>query len=109
MGGVGIVNGVAVVVIANVGSIQGGTINPPTMARCKRSLFAFFATRSLLTVGVAATAGRLVQVAMDNRLPVIRLTESGGADLRVQAEVFHSGGECTCLACRVCGHSTPIR
>ncbi len=35
VGGVGIVNGVAVVVIANVGTILGGTINPPTMMRCK--------------------------------------------------------------------------
>jgi acetyl-CoA carboxylase carboxyltransferase component len=36
--------------------------------------------------------GRLSEVAMSNRLPIIRLTESGGADLRVQAQVFHKGG-----------------
>ena len=70
VGGVGLIHGIPCVITSNVATIAGGTIRPPTMQRM----------------------GRLSQVAMENRLPMIRLTESGGADLRVQAEVFHAGG-----------------
>jgi hypothetical protein len=60
IGGVGMVCGVLCVISSNVPTIRGGTVNPQTMLRL----------------------GRLGQIAMENRLPVIRLTESGGADLR---------------------------
>lgn len=52
-GGIGLVCGVACVVLANVPTINGGTINPPSMMR----------------------SGRLGQIAIANRLPMIRLTE----------------------------------
>lgn len=70
IGGVGIVSGVYCVITANVGTINGGTVRPEGMLR----------------------GGRLGEIAMQNHCPVIRLTESGGADLRVQAGVFHKGG-----------------
>lgn len=53
VGGIGLVCGVACVVLANVPTINGGTINPPSMMR----------------------SGRLGQIAIANRLPMIRLTE----------------------------------
>jgi acetyl-CoA carboxylase carboxyltransferase component len=36
--------------------------------------------------------GRIDQIITENRLPAISLVESGGADLRQQAKVFHAGG-----------------
>ncbi len=70
IGGVGFVCGVMCVVTANVGTIKGGTVTVASMERL----------------------GRMTEIAIANRLPMIKLTESGGADLRIQAQVFHRGG-----------------
>src|SRR5579864_2273788 len=61
--GVGVVAGVECVVIGNDPTVRGGSINPYTLRKNLRAL----------------------EIARRNRLPVINLTESGGADLPTQA------------------------
>lgn len=68
--GVGAVSGVECALIANDPTVRGGTDNPHTL-------------RKML---------RLLEIAHENRLPLINLTESGGADLPSQAELFVPGG-----------------
>lgn len=68
--GIGVVEGVECLLIANDPTVRGGTSNPWTL-------------RKIL---------RLNDVALANRLPVISLVESGGADLPTQKEVFVPGG-----------------
>ncbi|WP_197497339.1 acyl-CoA carboxylase subunit beta [Mycobacterium sp. 852013-51886_SCH5428379] len=68
--GIGAVSGVECVLIANDPTVKGGTSNPWTLRKILRAN----------------------QIAMENRLPVISLVESGGADLPTQKEVFIPGG-----------------
>ena len=65
------VSGTQCLVIANDPTVRGGTTSPTTI-------------RKLL---------RAMDVAQVNRLPVVLLVESGGADLPRQADVFVPGGE----------------
>ena len=58
-------------VIANDPTVRGGTTSPTTIAKLLRAM----------------------DVAETNRLPVVILVESGGADLPRQADVFVPGGE----------------
>ncbi|WP_423749067.1 acyl-CoA carboxylase subunit beta [Pseudomonas sp. VD9] len=67
--GIGYVSGVRVLVVANNSAIKGGTISPTGL---KKSL-------------------RLQQIAMENKLPVVTLAESGGANLNYAAEIFVEG------------------
>ncbi|VVP95004.1 Propionyl-CoA carboxylase beta chain [Pseudomonas fluorescens] len=67
--GIGHVSGVRVLVVANNSAIKGGTISPSGL---KKSL-------------------RLQQIAMENKLPVITLAESGGANLNYAADIFIEG------------------
>ena len=69
--GIGSVNGVECMIVANDPTVKGGTSNPWTFKKVLR-----------------ANA-----IAMQNRLPVISLVESGGADLPTQKEVFVPGGQ----------------
>jgi acetyl-CoA carboxylase carboxyltransferase component len=69
--GIGVVSGVECVVIANDPTVRGGTINPYTLRKNLRAL----------------------EIAKRNRLPVINLVESGGADLPTQAELFVPAGK----------------
>ena len=68
--GVGVVEGVECLLIANDPTVRGGATNPVT----------------------AKKVGRAMEIARENRLPVINLVESGGADLPTQAEIFIPGG-----------------
>ena len=68
--GIGVVEGVECLIVANDPTVRGGTSNPWT-----------------LRMGFRAN-----DIAMQNRLPVISLVESGGADLPTQKEVFIPGG-----------------
>ncbi len=68
--GIGIIEGVECLVAANDPTIRGGSSSPSSI------------TKSL----------RAHEIAKANRLPVINLTESGGADLPKQAEIFVPGG-----------------
>jgi acyl-CoA carboxylase subunit beta len=68
--GVGVVEGVEVVVIAHDPTVRGGAINP----------------------GSAKRLARAMEVAEANRLPLVNLVESGGADLPTQLDLFIPGG-----------------
>src|SRR5471030_1904926 len=65
--GIGRVSGREVMIIANDATVKGGTYFPMTV---KKHL-------------------RAQQVALENRLPIFYLVDSGGAYLPLQAEVFH--------------------
>jgi geranyl-CoA carboxylase beta subunit len=67
--GIGYVAGVRCLVIANNSAIKGGTISPTGL---RKSL-------------------RLQQVASENKLPIVTLAESGGANLTYAAEIFVEG------------------
>jgi acetyl-CoA carboxylase carboxyltransferase component len=68
--GIGVVSGVECLLIANDPTVKGGASNPWSL---RKSL-------------------RMHEIALQNRLPVISLVESGGADLPTQKEVFIPGG-----------------
>jgi len=68
--GIGVVEGVEVLVNANDPTVRGGATNPYG----------------------AKKGGRAAQIAEENRLPVVNLVESGGADLPTQSEIFIPGG-----------------
>ena len=68
--GIGAIEGVECVVSGNDATIRGGTNNPYTLRKALRAQ----------------------EIAQRNRLPLINLVESGGADLPTQAEQFVPGG-----------------
>jgi acetyl-CoA carboxylase carboxyltransferase component len=68
--GIGTVSGVECLIVANDPTVKGGSSNPWT-------------TRKVF---------RANDIALANRLPVISLVESGGADLPTQKEIFIPGG-----------------
>jgi geranyl-CoA carboxylase beta subunit len=68
--GIGYVSGVRCMVSANDSAIKGGTSTPMGV---KKNL-------------------RMQQIALENKLPTVRLVESGGANLLYQAEMFVEGG-----------------
>src|SRR6185312_918483 len=69
--GIGVVEGVECMIIAHEPTVKGGTSNPYTTKKIFRAL----------------------DMARENRLPVISLVESGGADLPTQSEIFIPGGK----------------
>ncbi|MDQ1652118.1 MAG: acyl-CoA carboxylase subunit beta, partial [Cryptosporangiaceae bacterium] len=64
--GIGVVEGVECVLVANDPTVKGGASNPWTVKKTFRA----------------------ADIARENRLPVINLVESGGADLPTQSELF---------------------
>jgi acetyl-CoA carboxylase carboxyltransferase component len=68
--GVGVVEGVECVIVANDPTVRGGTSNPWTLRKTLRAH----------------------DIARANGLPLIGLVESGGADLPTQKEIFVPGG-----------------
>ena len=71
--GIGVVSGVECMIVANDPTVKGGASNPWSL----RKVF------------------RANDIALANRLPVISLVESGGADLPTQKEIFIPGGRCS--------------
>lgn len=69
--GIGVVEGVECMIVANDPTVRGGTSNPWTLRKTLR----------------------INDIVKQNRLPVISLVESGGADLPTQKEVFVPGGQ----------------
>jgi acetyl-CoA carboxylase carboxyltransferase component len=69
--GIGAVSGVECLIVANDPTVKGGTSNPWTFRKVLRAK----------------------KIALQNRLPVISLVESGGADLPTQKEVFVPAGQ----------------
>jgi acetyl-CoA carboxylase carboxyltransferase component len=68
--GVGVVSDVECILIAHDPTVRGGASNPYTWKKVLRAL----------------------EIAKENRLPLINLVESGGGDLRRQAELFVPAG-----------------
>ncbi|CAM3173319.1 acyl-CoA carboxylase subunit beta [Nocardioides dubius] len=68
--GIGVVEGVECMIVANDPTVKGGALNPWSV---KKSF-------------------RAADIAAQNGLPTINLTESGGADLPTQKEIFIPGG-----------------
>ncbi len=69
--GIGVVSGVECVITANEPTMKGGTLNPYSVQKSARTM----------------------EICAQNRLPIINLTESGGADLPQQAQIFVPGGK----------------
>ncbi|HEY2549296.1 MAG TPA: carboxyl transferase domain-containing protein [Streptosporangiaceae bacterium] len=69
--GIGVIEGTECVLSASDPTVRGGSSNPWTL---RKSL-------------------RAQQIALENRLPLISLVESGGADLPTQKEIFIPGGQ----------------
>jgi acetyl-CoA carboxylase carboxyltransferase component len=69
--GIGVVNGVECVILANDPTSQAGSLNRYSLRKTLRAQ----------------------DIARENRMPLINLVESGGADLPDQAEVFITGGK----------------
>jgi acetyl-CoA carboxylase carboxyltransferase component len=68
--GVGMVSGIECMIIAHDPTVRGGTMNPYTLRKNLRAL----------------------EIAKVNRLPVVYLVESGGADLPTQSDLFVDAG-----------------
>jgi acetyl-CoA carboxylase carboxyltransferase component len=68
--GIGVVEGVECMIVANDPTVRGGASNPWTIRKSFRAN----------------------DIAKQNRLPVISLVESGGADLPSQKDIFVPGG-----------------
>ncbi len=68
--GIGVVEGVECMIVANDPTVKGGSSNPVTVKK----------------------GFRAAQVAEENGLPTINLVESGGADLPTQKDIFIPGG-----------------
>src|ERR1019366_7192899 len=69
--GIGVVSGVECVITASDPTVRGGSINPYTLKKNLRAL----------------------EIARVNRLPIVNLVESGGADLPTQGELFVPAGQ----------------
>ncbi|HYX37635.1 MAG TPA: carboxyl transferase domain-containing protein [Oligoflexus sp.] len=72
IGGIGLIHGRFCMILASNSAIKGGVISPSGL---KKNL-------------------RLQQIALENKLPVVSLAESGGANLNYAAEVFVEGARC---------------
>ena len=68
--GVGVVSGIECLIIAHDPTVRGGAMNPYSLRKSLRAL----------------------EIARVNRLPVINLVESGGADLPSQSDLFVPAG-----------------
>ncbi|MGE3285838.1 MAG: acyl-CoA carboxylase subunit beta [Pseudonocardia sp.] len=68
--GIGVVSGVECMIIAHDPTVRGGAMNPYSLRKSLRAL----------------------EIARINRLPVVNLVESGGADLPTQLDLFVPAG-----------------
>ncbi len=69
--GIGVIEGVECVILANDPTLRGGTLNPISIDKILRAL----------------------QICDENRLPMVFLVESGGADLPHQLDLFLMAGD----------------
>jgi acetyl-CoA carboxylase carboxyltransferase component len=68
--GIGLVSGVECVITANEPTVRGGSLNPYSLTKSVRTM----------------------EICQQNRMPIVNLTESGGADLPFQSQIFVPGG-----------------
>jgi acetyl-CoA carboxylase carboxyltransferase component len=83
--GVGVVSGVECVIIAHDPTVRGGAMNPYSLRKSLRAL----------------------EIARINRLPVVNLVESGGADLPTQADLFVPAGRIFHELTELSAHGVP--
>jgi 3-methylcrotonyl-CoA carboxylase beta subunit len=83
--GIGVVSGREVVVVANDSSLKGGAWYPITTRKIVRAL----------------------QVALENRLPVIHMLDSGGANLHLQDEIYAWAGHIFKQQCQLSAAGIP--
>jgi len=83
--GIGYVSGTRCLVVASNSAIKGGTMTP---------------------WGVQKTL-RLQEIALQQKLPVVSMIESGGANLLYQAELFIPGGKTFANQCRLSAAGIP--
>ncbi len=83
--GIGFVEGVRCMVVINDSGIKGGTITPMGLAKSLRAQ----------------------RIALENKLPIISLVESGGANLLYQSELFVEGGRIFCNMARASAAGLP--
>ena len=83
--GIGVVSGREVVVIANDSSLKGGAWYPITTRKIVRAL----------------------QIALENRLPVIHMLDSGGANLHLQDEIYAWAGHIFKQQCQLSAEGIP--
>jgi len=69
--GIGVISGTECMISASDPTVRGGSTNPWSLRKSLRSM----------------------QIAIENRLPLVNLVESGGADLPTQKEIFIPGGQ----------------
>jgi acyl-CoA carboxylase subunit beta len=69
--GIGVISGAEAMISASDPTVRGGSTNPWSLRKSLRSM----------------------QIAIENRLPLVNLVESGGADLPTQKEIFIPGGQ----------------
>src|ERR1700735_1020670 len=84
--GIGYVSGIRCIVSANDSAIKGGTVAPMGV---KKHL-------------------RVQEIAMQNKLPMVQLVESGGANLLYQAEMFVEGGRGFANQARLSAAGVPL-
>lgn len=70
MAGIGLVSNQLAIITANIGTVKGGAVDYITLQK----------------------GFRVNEIASQNRLPVINLVESAGANLAEQAQIFNFGG-----------------
>ncbi len=70
IGGIGLIHGRMCLITSNIGTIKGGAIDYTTLQK----------------------GFRFNEIAAENKLPVINLVESAGANLTEQAQIFNFGG-----------------
>jgi acyl-CoA carboxylase subunit beta len=68
---IGVIEGTLCMISASDPTVRGGSTNPWSLRKSLRSM----------------------QIAIENRLPLVNLVESGGADLPTQKEIFIPGGQ----------------
>ena len=68
--GIGTISGTECMIVANDPTVKGGSQSPTAVSKGLRAM----------------------EIAKQNRLPLVNLTESGGADLPKQADIFVPGG-----------------
>src|SRR5215469_9745848 len=68
---IGVISGTECLISASDPTVRGGSSNPWTLRKSLRAM----------------------QIAIENRLPLVNLVESGGADLPTQKEIFIPGGQ----------------
>ncbi|HET9898307.1 MAG TPA: carboxyl transferase domain-containing protein [Streptosporangiaceae bacterium] len=68
---IGIIEGTVCVISGSDPTVRGGSTNPWSLRKSMRAM----------------------QIAIENRLPLVNLVESGGADLPTQKEIFIPGGQ----------------